>query len=168
MGIRLPGKQIGKAALLAIAVFGAGYLLLVICEQFFGVDFRFFTLSIKTLTAAKWPIYVRYLPSFLLFFLISSMTLNTFTRVNNYKEWVNVLLITFSSFGGLLVLHLIDYISLKHTGVKVFQFVPFTADTTGGPGRACCFGGCCSFCRWQPSSRGCISKRRALSGQADL
>lgn len=130
MGIRLPGKQIGKAALLAIAVFGAGYLLLVICEQFFGVDFRFFTLSIKTLTAAKWPIYVRYLPSFLLFFLISSMTLNTFTRVNNYKEWVNVLLITFSSFGGLLVLHLIDYISLKHTGVKVFQFVPFTADTT--------------------------------------
>ena len=130
MGFRLPGKQIFKAALLAVAVFSAGYLLLVLCEQFFGVDFRFFTLSIKTLTAAKWPIYLRYLPSFLIFFLITSMTLNTFTRVNNYKEWVNVLLITFSSFGGLLVLHLIDYISLKHTGVKVFQFIPFTTDTT--------------------------------------
>lgn len=101
-GFRLPGKQIFKAALLAVAVFSAGYLLLVLCEQFFGVDFRFFTLSIKTLTAAKWPIYLRYLPSFLIFFLITSMTLNTFTRVNNYKEWVNVLLITFSSFGGRL------------------------------------------------------------------
>ena len=25
---------------------------------------------------------------------------------------------------------MIDYIALKHTGVKVFQFIPFTADTT--------------------------------------
>lgn len=124
MGIRIPGREIAKAALLAICVFAAGYFLLVLCGDFFQTDFRFFTLSIKPLTAAKWPIYLRYLPSFLFFFLVSAMSLNTFTRINGKREWINMLLIVFASFGGLLVLHLIDYISLKHTGVKVFQTIP--------------------------------------------
>jgi pimeloyl-ACP methyl ester carboxylesterase len=130
MGLKLPGKLILRAALLAVCVFAAGYFLLALCDYFFKTDFRFFTLSIKTLTAAKWSIYLRYLPSFLFFFLISAVSQNTFTRINGSKEWVNTLLIVFASFGGLLVLHLIDYIALMNTGVKVFQFIPGTENVT--------------------------------------
>ncbi|MDR2631211.1 MAG: alpha/beta fold hydrolase [Spirochaetaceae bacterium] len=126
MGIKLSGKGIFRAAVLAVCVFAAGYFMLTLCDYFFKTDFRFFTLSIKTLTPSKWAIYLRYLPSFLFFFLVSAMSQNTFTRINNQKEGINILLIVIASFGGLLVLHLIDYIALMNTGVKVFQFIPFT------------------------------------------
>jgi hypothetical protein len=129
-GMKLKGNMILRSAVLALTVFGAGYLLLFACDFFFKTDFRFFTLSIKPLTAPKWTIYLRYLPSFLFFFIVSAVVHNTFTRINNQKEWINRALIIFASFGGLLVLHLIDYISLKNTGVKVFQFVPFTENIT--------------------------------------
>jgi hypothetical protein len=129
-GLKLEGNMILRSAVLALTVFGAGYLLLFACDYFFKTDFRFFTLSIKTLTAPKWAIYARYLPSFLFFFTVCAVVHNTFTRINNRKEWVNKILIIFASFGGLLALHLIDYVSLKNTGVKVFQFVPFTENIT--------------------------------------
>jgi pimeloyl-ACP methyl ester carboxylesterase len=129
MGIRLGGKGVFRAAVLAVCVFAAGYFMLTLCDYFFKTDFRFFTLSIKTLTPPKWGIYLRYLPSFAFFFLISGMSQNTFTRINNQKEGINVLLIILSSFGGLLVLHMIDYIALMNTGAKVFQFIPFTDGT---------------------------------------
>jgi hypothetical protein len=128
-GLKLAGNKIFRAAILAICIFAAGYFLLCLCDYFFKTDFRFFTLSIKTLTAAKWAIFVRYLPSFVFMFLVAGVCQNTFTRINKEKEWVNMILIIFASFGGLLVLHMIDYIALKHTGVKVFQFVPYPANT---------------------------------------
>jgi hypothetical protein len=134
-GLKLSGNKIFRAAVLAVSVFAAGYFLLSLCDYFFKTDFRFFTLSIKTLTTPKWGIYARYLPSFLFFFLVSSVSQNTFTRINKQKEWVNIVLIILASFGGLLVLHVIDYISLTNTGAKVFQFIPFTnnapTDTSG-------------------------------------
>jgi len=129
-GLKLSGNKIFRSAVLAVTVFAAGYFLLCLCDSFFKTDFRFFTLSIKTLSAEKWAIFLRYLPSFLFLFLVTGVSQNTFTRINNQKGWVNTLLIIFSSFGGLLVLHLIDYISLKNTGVKVFQFVPYPEKTT--------------------------------------
>jgi pimeloyl-ACP methyl ester carboxylesterase len=126
MGIKLSGRGVFRAAVLAVCVFAAGYFMLSLCDYFFKTDFRFFTLSIKTLTPPKWAIYLRYLPSFAFFFLINAVTQNTFTRINNQKEGINLLLIILASFGGLLVLHLIDYIALMNTGAKVFQFIPFT------------------------------------------
>ena len=129
-GLKLSGNKIFRSAVLAATVFAAGYFLLCLCDGLFKTDFRFFTLSIKTLSAEKWAIFLRYLPSFLFLFLVTGVSQNTFTRINNQKGWVNMLLIIFSSFGGLLVLHLIDYISLKNTGVKVFQFVPYPEKTT--------------------------------------
>ncbi len=129
-GLPLSGKNIGKAAILAALVFMAGYATLALCDYFFKTDFRFFTFSIKPLTAAKWAIYVRYLPSFLFFFLIASMSLNTFTRINNRSELVNIILIVFASVGGLFVLYLLDYVSLKQTGIKMFEFIPFSDGKT--------------------------------------
>jgi pimeloyl-ACP methyl ester carboxylesterase len=126
MGIKLSGTGVFRAAVLAVCVFAAGYFMLSFCDYFFKTDFRFFTLSLKTLTPSKWAIFFRYLPSFLFFFLVNAMAQNTFTRINNQKEGINLVLIILASFGGLLVLHMIDYIALMNAGAKVFQFIPFT------------------------------------------
>ncbi len=123
-GVSLPGKEIAKAALLAVTVFLGSYLAIVLCDYFFKTDMRFFTISIKTLTPVKWGIFLKYMPSFLIFFVVSAISQNTFTRINNKKEWLNIILIILSSFVGLLVLHLLDYVSLMNTGIKMFTTVP--------------------------------------------
>ncbi len=50
LGIRLPAKEIGKAALLSLIVFLTAYMLLVLVRYFFTSDFRFWVWSFRTLT----------------------------------------------------------------------------------------------------------------------
>jgi len=130
IGVRLPGKEIVKALLLAVTAFVAGYGLLVLCDFFFKTDLRFWVFSAKTLTAPKILMLLTYLPVFAVTFLVSSLTLNSFTRLRNAKEWVNVLLMILASCGGLAVLCAVDYISLFATGVKLFPYIPFTDGVT--------------------------------------
>jgi hypothetical protein len=103
----------------------------VLCDYLFKTDFRFYVFSFRTLTAEKWVIFLRYLPSFLFFFTITGITQNTFTRINNQKEWINIILIVLASCGGLFVLYLIDYLTLWMTGVKAFLTIPGTDMPTG-------------------------------------
>lgn len=125
-GLDIPARHIWRAAVWAVCVFAAGYATLLLCEAIFGIDYRYFVFSIKSLDPAKWWIYLRYLPSFLFFFLVTAMTLNTFTRINGLAEWKNVLLIVGASIGGLAVLSILDYGTMYVTGVKMFEFVPFS------------------------------------------
>lgn len=129
-GIRLPLKDIGKAFLLGVIVFLSAYMLLVLADFFFGVDFRFFTLSIKTLTPAKWLMYLKYLPFFAFFYLINSLTLNVSTSLAGKREWLNYTLCALSNVGGVLVLHILDYLCLYITGVKMFLTTPWPAEQT--------------------------------------
>jgi len=125
LGVKLKGGLILRALLLAVITFITTYMLLVLANYFFLSDFRLFVFSFKTLSAAKWPIFLKYLPFFAFFFIISSLTLNSFTRIRDRKEWVNILLIIIASCGGYVVLFLLDYGALITTGVKMFPFVPF-------------------------------------------
>ena len=126
MGFNVPANHVWRAAVWAVAVFAAGYVTLLLCEALFGIDYRYFVFSIKSLDPAKWWIYLRYLPSFLFFFLVTAMTLNTFTKINGAAEWKNVLLIIGASIGGLAALSIVDYGTMYLTGVKMFELVPFS------------------------------------------
>lgn len=127
LGIRLPGKEIGKAALLALIVFLAAYLLLALVRYFFTTDFRFWVWSFRALTPAKWLTYLRYFPFFLFFFVVSSLTLNSFTRVRAQKDWVNIVLLIAAIVGGLVIFTLIDYVTFFATGRKLWMYVPIPA-----------------------------------------
>lgn len=129
-GIRFSPKEIGKALLLGLIVFLSAYMLLVLADFFFGVDFRFFTLSIKTITPAKWLMYLKYLPFFAFFYLINSLTLNVSTSLAGKKEWVNYTLCALSNVGGVLILHILDYACHYITGVKMFLTTPWPAQQT--------------------------------------
>jgi len=130
LGILLPVKEVFKALALAAVVFGAGYGLLHLANTFFTVDFRFWVFSVKTITAPKAGMFLTYLPFFAVFFVVTSLTLNSFTRIRGAKEGVNLLLMCLASCGGLLVLTGIDYICLAVTGVKMFPYVPYPSGTT--------------------------------------
>ena len=124
LGVSLSPSHVGRAALLAAVTFLAGYALLALVDYFFTSDFRFFVFSLKTLSPVKWLIYLKYLPFFLFFFLVSSLTLNSFTRIRGEKEWVNMLLMIGASIGGYVALFLLDYSGYWIRGYKLLMYVP--------------------------------------------
>jgi uncharacterized protein len=125
LGVRTSGGNIGKSALLAVIIFLATYSLLVISDFFFLSDARFWVFSIKTLTPIKFWILLKYLPFFLFFYLINSLTLNSFTRIRGASETKNIVLMILANITGLAVLTILDYTWLFNTGVKLFPSVPF-------------------------------------------
>ncbi|MDR1622346.1 MAG: hypothetical protein LBS00_08235 [Synergistaceae bacterium] len=125
LGLKLQLGEVGKALLLALITFAASYMLLVLATFFFGVDFRFFVFSIKTLSVPKLWILLKYLPFFAIFFILNSLLLNSFTRIRGAGEWWNILLMIGANCGGFLVLFLLDYGALVYTGIKMFPYVPY-------------------------------------------
>ena len=130
LGVRMSGGNIGKSALLAVIIFLATYSLLVIINFFFLSDARFWVFSIKTLTPIKFWILLKYLPFFLFFYLINSLTLNSFTRIRGASETKNIVLMILANTTGLAVLTILDYTWLFNTGVKLFPSVPFPPNMT--------------------------------------
>ncbi len=128
LGVKTDAKSFFKALLLAAITFLAGYALLVLANFFFMVDFRFWVFSFRPLNAMKFGILLKYLPFFAIFFIVTALTLNSFTRIRGEKEWKNVLLMILASIGGLAVLTLLDYGALKLTGIKLFEYVPYPSD----------------------------------------
>ncbi|MCL1854829.1 MAG: alpha/beta hydrolase [Clostridia bacterium] len=125
LGIKISVKNFFKSLLLAVIVFLSGYTLLVLADYFFLTDFRLWVFSIRPLTVMKLGIFLKYLPFFAFFFIVTSLTLNSFTRMRGQKEWLNVILLIGASICGFAVLTLLDYGSLKITGIKMFEYTAF-------------------------------------------
>lgn len=110
-----------KSLLLAAATFFCVYMTLVLAAYFFKVDFRFFTLSIKTIDPLRLGMLLRYAPFFAVFYVINSLTLNASVAVSGKKEWVNTLLCALENVGGLLVIHIVDYAGMYTSGTKLLN-----------------------------------------------
>jgi len=130
LGVKLAIGDVGKAILLAAITFVAAYALLVVIKFFFLSDVRFWVFSIKTLTPVKFFVLLKYLPFFLFFYLINGLLLNSFTRMRDQKEWVNILLMVVANVAGLALLTTLDYTWLFDKGVKMFPYVPYPPKTT--------------------------------------
>ena len=135
-------RKIGKALLLAIVVLIPAYLLLVLADWIFKIDFRLWVLAFKLMNARQFGIMLAYLPFFGFFFLVLSTALaGQLRRVDaagnpiglGRAMLINVVLLIVG-FVGLL---LIQYIPLLTGGVMplaeplltivAFQFIPIMA-----------------------------------------
>jgi hypothetical protein len=125
-GVEITGPEFGKSLLLGVVVFLFAYLALSVCTYFFHVDFGFFKFFIKVMPDFKWSHFLRYLPFFLVYFFVTGVLLNSITRINKQKEWLNILLIVFANVGGLLIHQIYDYGTLSRTGLRGVPLVPGT------------------------------------------
>ncbi len=130
LGVKVSGSGFWKSVLLAIIVFVATYMLLVIAWYFFKGDARFWVFSIKTLNPIKWWIFLKYVPFFLFFFLVNILLLNSFTRIRGAGEATNIILMIIANVAALAVLSFLDYYWLFTTGVKLWPDVPFPPKMT--------------------------------------
>jgi pimeloyl-ACP methyl ester carboxylesterase len=70
------------SAQIALATVGIGYLSLLLADFFFKVDFRFWVVGLKLLSAAQFTYFLAYLVPFTLFFVIAFRALHGFLLVN--------------------------------------------------------------------------------------
>lgn len=125
-GLKLPVVQVLKSLLLAAVSFGAIYAVIYACSALSGTEFSFFKFDIMPMDGSRWIAFFKYLPVWLIFFLLLSVLYNSFTRINNAPAWLNYVLIGVASCGGLAVMFAYDYGKLFATGVRGIQYIPGT------------------------------------------
>lgn len=125
-GLKLPVVQVLKSLLLAAVSFAGVYAVVYACSALSGTQFSFFKFNIMPMDAVHWAAFFKYLPVWLLFFLLVGVIYNSLTRINNAPAWVNYLLIALVSCGGLAVMFAYDYGRLFATGVRGIQYIPGT------------------------------------------
>ena len=126
MGIAVRLGGFFRMLLLAVVSYAVVYALVYINHGISGTYFSFFKFNIMPMDGVHWAAFFKYLPVWFAFFFVASVIFNTLTPINNAPAWVNYLLIGFVSFGGLLVLHALDYGTLFATGVRAFKYIPYT------------------------------------------
>ena len=95
----------------------AAYAVLWLMDALFKADFRIWTFAFKTFDANILPAILRYLPTFLLFYLVSTagITVNTNTdRLQGAKGYILAILL---NAGGPIIWLAVQYITLFSTGV---------------------------------------------------
>ena len=131
--------KIVKSLLLAVAILVPAYLLLIICDQLFKIDFRLWVLAFKPMSSLQFGIMLAYLPFFAFFFLVLSTVLGgQMRRVDgegNPSGLRNAMIINAVLLAiGFVGLLLIQYVPLMTGGtmpleepllsIVAFQFVP--------------------------------------------
>ena len=123
LGLSSPGKEkridwalCGKSALLAACMVGFVYLLVILCQALFKLDFRFIWPFFKGFSLPRFGQFLVYLPVFALFFLLNNSKIFAQARVAGTDEpgfrgflrcwWKYALCMV----GGILIIILIEYI----------------------------------------------------------
>lgn len=116
LGFNIPICQIGKAVLLAVTAFGIGYAVLCAIYSLTGTFVSFLEFDITPMNGVHWVTYLKYLPFWLIAYLVNGVVFNSVTRVNNAKEWVNYVLVILGSSLATLILMVLQYSTLYATG----------------------------------------------------
>ncbi len=89
-GVVLAKGKVGKTILLGLLSAVAAYSLVFLADYFFKTDFRLWCFTLRAFDADKLGIVLKYLPFFLVFYVVNSVAINGFNFVCiGKKEWVN-------------------------------------------------------------------------------
>ncbi len=117
-GVVLKPMAIIASICTAVCSVVAGYIVLFIIDGIFKTDFRIWTFTFKTFDANIIPAILRYLPTFIVFYLIStaSITINT----NGTKRAWGYILAILLNAGGIILWLAVQYLTLFGSGVGFY------------------------------------------------
>lgn len=116
----LPAQLSGIGEFLRAMLFGftiVGLLYVVVWAQYlvWGTDFRFWTMAVLKFPLEKIPVMLRYLPFFLFFYVINSMT-NAGNRFRDLPDWLSLVFTCLFNVGGYILVWILQYSSMVGTG----------------------------------------------------
>ena len=104
----------------AVVSVAIAYAVLFLMDALFLADFRIWTFAFKTFDFSIMPAVLRYLPTFLLFYLISSASIMINTSTEGTKGFKGYLLAICLNAGGAIVWLAVQYIALFATGTAAY------------------------------------------------
>ncbi len=108
-GARICGNKLLKTILLALAVVAGAFLIVFTADYLLKVDFRLWVIPLKAFPPNKINEILRYAPFFLFFYIIHSVSVNSFNYVKQGKEWINVAVLSLATVGGSLFYVILQY-----------------------------------------------------------
>lgn len=118
-GLTLNFEKLWKTIALALVVIVVSFALVFCSQYFFKVDYRIYVLAVKTFTADKVIIALKYLPFFLLFYVVNSISINCFNFNEIGGKWNVVILALFNSLGAIFIVAS-QYIYFYSTGYQLY------------------------------------------------
>ncbi|MBQ4435936.1 MAG: alpha/beta fold hydrolase [Clostridia bacterium] len=95
----------------------AAYALLFLVDLIFKTDFRIWTFAFKTFDANICPAIIRYLPTFLAFYIVSTASICINTNTERLQGWKGYCVAILLNAGGALIWLIRQYVTLFSTGV---------------------------------------------------
>lgn len=116
-GVAISAGNLGKTILLALIVAAATYSTVFVADYFFKTDFRIWCLTIKAFTPDKLLISLKFLPFFLIYYVLNSVANNCFNYVKMGKHsWVNTFVVALFNALSPLILIIWIYATFFATG----------------------------------------------------
>ena len=115
----MSGSKLLRTILLALLACGLAFLILFFADYFFKTDFRLWVLTLKAFDADKVLIALRYLPLFLVYYIINSVAVNCFNynTIGGKKGFGNILILAVFNILGALGFLAIQYGTFFSTGL---------------------------------------------------
>ena len=105
----------------AVVTVAAAYAVLFLMDALFKADFRIWTFAFKTFDADILPAILRYLPTFLLFYIVSTASITVNTNTEKLQGAKGYLVAIVLNAGGPILWLAVQYISLFASGVAVWS-----------------------------------------------
>ena len=120
-GVTLKPIAIAAGVCTGLLTVVIAYAVLFLVDALLLVDFRIWTFAAKTFGADILPAVCRYLPTFLLFYIISSASITVNTNTEKLQGWKGYIVAIVLNAGGPILWLAIQYISLFATGVAFWD-----------------------------------------------
>ena len=118
-GVSISLNKLFKTVVLALLATGVGLLVLFFADYFFKTDFRIWVLTLKAFNADKVIIGLVYLPFFLFFYIVNSISTNciNYNDIGGAKEIGNLAILALFNALGPIVFLIIQYSTFVSTGL---------------------------------------------------
>lgn len=114
-GVKISLSNLWRTLVLAVLTTALAFLILFFADYFFKTDFRLWVLTLKAFDADKVLIGLRYLPLFLVFYVVNSISFNSVNYNTIGGKCNNLILSCFNGLGGFIFVA-IQYITFVATG----------------------------------------------------
>ena len=115
-GVTISLKKLWRTVVLAVLATGLAMLILFFADFFFLTDFRIWVLTLKAFEADKVILALKYLPFFLLFYVVNSVSVNCF-NFNTIGKKFNVYILSIANILGAVGFIAIQYGTFYSTGL---------------------------------------------------
>lgn len=120
-GVTLQPMAIVAGICTGIVTVVVAYAVLFLMDALFLADFRIWTFAFKTFDANILPAICRYLPTFLVFYIVSSASITINTNTEKLQGWKGYAVAIVLNAGGPIIWLAVQYISLFASGVAFWD-----------------------------------------------